>query len=106
MTLTIALIKAWILLHRRMQKLFTLAIAYAIMLSSISYEVSDMEFSEKIKYVREKLDMSQEDLARALNVSFSTINRWENEKTKPIKMAKAVFETFCENRGIVFPETR
>ena len=65
-----------------------------------------MEFSEKIRYVREQLNMSQEDLARALNVSFSTINRWENKKTKPIKIAKAVFETFCENRGIYFTETK
>jgi DNA-binding transcriptional regulator YiaG len=61
-----------------------------------------MEFSEKIKYVREKLNMSQEDLARALNVSFATINRWENAKTKPIKIAQAAFDTFCENRGISF----
>ena len=65
-----------------------------------------MDFSEKIKYVREKLNMSQEDLARALNVSFSTINRWENEKTKPIKMARAVFDTFCDSQGISFSETR
>ena len=65
-----------------------------------------MEFSEKIKYVREQLNMSQEDLARALNVSFSTINRWENEKTKPIKMARAVFDTFCDSHGIHFPDKR
>ena len=63
-----------------------------------------MEFPEKIKYVREKLDMSQEDLAHALNVSFSTVNRWENEKTKPIKMARAVFDAFCDSHGIVFPD--
>ena len=63
-----------------------------------------MEFSDKIKYVREKLDMSQEDLARALNVSFASINRWENKKTKPIKMARAVFNTFCESHGIDFKD--
>ena len=64
-----------------------------------------MEFSEKVRLVREKLYMSQEDLARALNVSFSTINRWENEKTKPIKMARAVFDTFCKSHGISFDES-
>ena len=64
-----------------------------------------MEFSEKIKFVREKLEMSQEDLARALNVSFATINRWENSKTKPIKMAKGIFKSFCEEHGITFPES-
>ena len=61
-----------------------------------------MEFSEKIKYVREKLDMSQEDLARALNVSFATINRWENAKTKPINITLNAFDTFCEKKGITF----
>jgi DNA-binding transcriptional regulator YiaG len=61
-----------------------------------------MGFSEKIKYVREKLSMSQEDLARALNVSFATINRWENAKTKPIKIAQAAFDSFCESHGINF----
>lgn len=62
----------------------------------------EMEFSQKIKLAREKLGMSQEDLARTLNVSFATINRWENSKTKPIKLAQAAFDSFCENRGISF----
>ena len=64
-----------------------------------------MEFSEKVRSVREKLNISQEELARVLNVSFSTINRWENEKTKPIKMARAVFDTFCKSHGISFNES-
>lgn len=61
-----------------------------------------MDFSEKLKYVREKLDISQEDLARALNVSYATINRWENSKTRPIKMAQAAFNSFCEIHNISF----
>ena len=64
-----------------------------------------MDFSDKIKYVRDKLEMSQEDLARALNVSFASINRWENRKAKPIKIAKAAFDTFCESHGISFDDT-
>jgi DNA-binding transcriptional regulator YiaG len=63
-----------------------------------------MEFSSKIKHVREKLNMSQEDLARSLNVSFATINRWENSKTKPIKVAKVVFNDFCKKNDIKFNE--
>ena len=62
-----------------------------------------MEFSEKIRFVRDKLDMSQEDLARALNLSFATINRWENGKAKPIKITQAAFDSFCKKRGIAFP---
>ena len=59
-----------------------------------------MDFSATVKMVREKMNMSQEDLARALNVSFATINRWENGKTRPNKMAKQVFISFCEQNGI------
>jgi DNA-binding transcriptional regulator YiaG len=64
-----------------------------------------MEISEKIRFVRERLKISQEDLARALNVSYATINRWENARTKPNKMAQDVFHNFCAKHGIVFDES-
>ncbi len=56
------------------------------------------QFSEFVKSVREQLGLSQEDLAHALGVSFATVNRWENGKTKPSKMAKNVFKQFCKNK--------
>lgn len=59
-----------------------------------------MDFPATVKMVREKMNMSQEDLARALNVSFATINRWENGKTHPNKLTKQVFVSFCEKNGI------
>jgi len=64
-----------------------------------------MEFSEKIKHVRDKLSISQEDLARALNVSFATINRWENSKNKPVRMAQVAFSDFCKRHKISFDES-
>ena len=33
--------------------------------------------------------------ARELGVSFATINRWENGKTTPFKLARAQFDNFC-----------
>ena len=59
-----------------------------------------MNFPEIVKKVREKANMSQEDLARALNVSFATINRWENGKTHPNKLTQAVFLDFCRQQGL------
>lgn len=53
-------------------------------------------FSEQVKAVRSALNLSQEDLAHALGVSFATVNRWENEKTKPSKLALRQFEQFCD----------
>lgn len=59
-----------------------------------------MDFPAVVKMVREKTGMSQEDLAHALNVSFATINRWENGKTYPNKLTQTVFFTFCEQYDI------
>ena len=59
-----------------------------------------MDFPSAVKLVREKTGMSQENLARALNVSFATINRWENGKTHPNRMANDVFFAFCKKNGI------
>ena len=63
-------------------------------------EVVSMKFSSVIKYSREKLGMSQEEMAHALQISFATINRWENGKTHPNKMTRSVFFDFCEKNGI------
>lgn len=63
-----------------------------------------MTFPEAVKTARETLKMSQEDLARALNISFATINRWENGKTRPNKLTFSVFISFCEKNGISINE--
>ena len=47
------------------------------------------EVATVLKNLREEKNWSQEDLAHELGVSFSTINRWENGKTTPSKMAQA-----------------
>lgn len=39
-----------------------------------------MEFSEKVKDTRKKVNFSQEDMAHQLGVSFATVNRWESGK--------------------------
>lgn len=63
-----------------------------------------MDFAATVKMARNKLKMSQEGLARALNVSYATINRWENGRTHPNKMAKQVFLSFCKQNNIVFQD--
>ena len=62
-----------------------------------------MEFSKFCLETRLKLNLSQEMLARKLDVSFATINRWENSKAIPQKLTLYRFEKFCEENGIVFP---
>jgi len=57
---------------------------------------SPKTFPELVKEVRSQLGISQEDLAHELGVSFATINRWENGKTIPFKLARGQFDAFCK----------
>src|SRR5262245_57426106 len=43
---------------------------------------------KELQNLREALGLTQSELARALNVSFATVNRWENER-KPIPVETA-----------------
>ena len=44
--------------------------------------------AEELRQLRQQQGWSQEDLARKLGVSFATVNRWENGKTKPSRLAQ------------------
>lgn len=59
-----------------------------------------MEFSDMVKEVRRKLKLSQKQLAQALNVSYATIKRWENNHVVPSNLAQKSFIDFCENNFI------
>ncbi len=55
----------------------------------------DRKFPAVVRSIRRQLDISQEDLARALGVSYATVNRWENGQAMPSKLAKAQLDAFC-----------
>lgn len=59
-----------------------------------------MEFSRMLIFARAKLNMSQTQIAEHLGVSFVTINRWENQITKPSKVAMIRVVEFCKKNGI------
>ena len=59
-------------------------------------QVDNTKFSTLVKSIRKELSLSQDDLAQALGVSFATVNRWENGKTAPSKLALKQFTSFCE----------
>ena len=64
-----------------------------------------MEFCQTVKNIRLVLKLSQEDLARELGVSYATINRWENEKSTPSRLALSAVKEFCEKNGITYEES-
>ena len=59
-----------------------------------------MEASELIKAIRSQLGVSQEAFAEAIHVAFATVNRWENNKSTPNRMAKALITDYCIKKGI------
>lgn len=63
-----------------------------------------MLFKDKVKHVREKLCLSQQDLAKATGISFNTINRWENGLRKPTYILQRKFYKFCEQNNIKFED--
>ncbi len=61
-----------------------------------------MNFSEKVKYAREKLVLSQTEFANKLGVSFASVNRWENGIRIPTYALQRKFYEFCREHGIYF----
>lgn len=56
-----------------------------------------MDYPKLLKKYREKMFLSQEDLAQKLGVSYVTVNRWENGKFEPtIKMKKKLNKLFLK----------
>jgi DNA-binding XRE family transcriptional regulator len=52
---------------------------------------------EYMRKVRRELEMSQEEMAKALNVSYTSINRWENKQVTPSRLGCKSFFDFCNN---------
>ena len=61
-----------------------------------------MNFSEKIKQIRQQRFLSQEAFAKELGVSFATVNRWESGKTKPTYKTMKLLDDYCKKSDIVF----
>lgn len=53
-----------------------------------------------IKQIRTYLNMSQTDFAQQLNVTFATVNRWENGRAVPNKLAQSKIYDLCKEKGV------
>ena len=53
-----------------------------------------------IKKIRSHAGLSQQELAEWLGVTFATINRWENAKAVPNRMAQTKLYDFCKEQAI------
>jgi len=57
-------------------------------------------FSEKVKKLREKKGWAQEDLAQEIDVSLSTVQRWEGKGAKPSRHARRELKRLFQEAGI------
>lgn len=53
-----------------------------------------------LRSIRAKLNLTQEQLAEQLGVSFATVNRWEGGTSKPQKAAREVIAALAQEAGI------
>ena len=61
-----------------------------------------MKFSQAIFHLRESLGLTQMAFAKELGVSFTSVNRWENEVQKPSSLAVKMLKAYCKERGLAF----
>lgn len=61
-----------------------------------------MSFSDELKRIRQRTFLSQEDFAQEVGVSFSTVNRWESERTIPNLAAMKNIKAFCEHNNMEY----
>ena len=54
----------------------------------------------QIKQIRDYLNMSQTELAEQLNVTFATVNRWENGRAVPNKLAQTKLYEICKKNDV------
>ena len=58
-----------------------------------------------LRQLRTKLNLSQEQLASQLQVSFATVNRWEGGRAQPQKAQLEALERLLEEAGLFVPKT-
>ena len=72
---------------------------YTVRKSSLKKKKMNIEkilTSDFIKSSRLRHKLTQEELAKRLGVSFATVNRWENGKTRPSPLARRYMEELFE----------
>jgi putative transcriptional regulator len=57
--------------------------------------------SNLIRTWRRQLRMTQEEFAREIAVTVSTVNRWENGHAEPSKLAWRAVREFARRRGLI-----
>jgi len=58
------------------------------------------QLRERVRELRNKRGWAQEDLAREIGVSLSTVQRWERQGGKPTRLARRELKRLFDEAGI------
>ncbi|HEY9858182.1 MAG TPA: helix-turn-helix transcriptional regulator [Candidatus Obscuribacterales bacterium] len=62
-------------------------------------EIDHLELADLVRETRQCLKLSQAKFAAKLGVSFQSVNRWENGRTKPLPIALKQIEHLLHQMG-------
>ena len=63
-------------------------------------EYGDDIMQDLIKKIRSHINMNQTEFAELLNVTFATVNRWENGRALPNKLAQDKIYDLCKEYDV------
>lgn len=61
---------------------------------------------QSVRELRIRLGLTQEEFAHAIAVTVSTVNRWENGRANPSKLAWRAIQALARKRGATLSERR
>lgn len=60
------------------------------------------DYSRYVKFIRDELLITQEELAEMLGVTFATVNRWENGHFEPSTKKKRALRDICVKHNLIY----
>jgi putative transcriptional regulator len=61
--------------------------------------IDHSQLADLVRETRQRLQLSQAKFAKTLGVSFQSVNRWENGRTKPLPVAVKQIEQLLHQMG-------
>ena len=59
---------------------------------------------DMVRRLRSKLGLTQEELAHELGITVGTVNRWENGRFRPSKLARSTILEFAKRHGVLLEQ--
>ena len=60
----------------------------------------DEQIGDVVRYLRQQLGMTQEELAQSLGITVGTVSRWEKGRFRPSRLARALIVEFARTRNV------